>query len=47
MPGESGRFEVTIDDELVYSKAATGRHAEPGEVVELARRILGDEIDRG
>ncbi len=31
-----GRFEVTVDDTLVYSKRATGRHAEPGEVV---RRI--------
>ena len=26
IPSGAGRFEVTIDDELVYSKAATGQH---------------------
>jgi selenoprotein W-related protein len=28
IPGSGGVFEVTVDDELVYSKKATGRHAE-------------------
>ena len=28
IPGSGGVFEVTIDGELVYSKKATGRHAE-------------------
>ena len=36
VPSSGGRFEVTVDDALAYSKRATGRHAEPGEVV---RRI--------
>jgi selenoprotein W-related protein len=30
-----GVFEVTLDGELVYSKKASGRHPEPGEVVAL------------
>jgi hypothetical protein len=37
---------VTVDGDLVYSKAATGRHAEPGEVVALVRSKLGAEIPR-
>jgi selenoprotein W-related protein len=28
IPSSGGAFEVTVDDELVYSKKATGRHAE-------------------
>jgi len=47
VPGEKGRFEVTLDDELIFSKAALGRHAEPGEVVVLARERMGPEIERG
>lgn len=30
-----GRFEVTVNGDLVFSKAALGRHAEPGEVKAL------------
>ena len=26
IPSGNGRYEVAIDDELVYSKAATGEH---------------------
>jgi selT/selW/selH-like putative selenoprotein len=28
IPSRGGVFEVTVDGELVYSKAATGRHAD-------------------
>ena len=28
VPGTSGVFEVTVDDNLIYSKKETGRHAE-------------------
>jgi selenoprotein W-related protein len=30
-----GVFEVTEDDTLVFSKRALGRHAAPGEIVQL------------
>ena len=30
-----GVFEVSVDDRLVYSKKATGRHAAPGEILRL------------
>jgi len=37
VPSSGGRFEVTVDGELVFSKASLRRHAEPGEVVALVR----------
>ncbi len=46
VPSSKGRFEVTLDGELIFSKAALGRHAEPGEVVALARAKMGPEIER-
>lgn len=33
-----GVFEVTVDGNLLFSKKAVGRHAEPGEIVSLIRR---------
>jgi selenoprotein W-related protein len=41
VPSDGGRFEVTINDKLVYSKLQTGRHAETGEVVGLIRKMIG------
>jgi selenoprotein W-related protein len=38
-PSEGGVFEVTVDGKLVYSKRSTGRHAEPGEVTGLVRKL--------
>ena len=32
VPGTGGVFDVWVNGELVFSKAAVGRHAEPGEV---------------
>jgi len=42
--GDNGAFEVVVDGELVYSKHATGRHAEPGEVLGIFRDILGADV---
>ncbi len=33
--GSKGVFDVTVDGEVLYSKAETGRHAEAGEVLDL------------
>ena len=41
VPSDGGRFEVTVNDKLVYSKLQTGRHAETGEVVGLIRKMNG------
>ncbi len=40
VPDGGGKFEITVNDKLIYSKIATNRHAEPGEVVELVRNLI-------
>lgn len=40
IPGSGGVFEVTVNGELVFSKRALGRHAEPGEVKASIEAIL-------
>ncbi|NIS80441.1 MAG: hypothetical protein GTO14_09605 [Anaerolineales bacterium] len=40
IPSDGGKFEVVVDDTLVYSKLQTGRHAEPGEVAKLVGENL-------
>jgi selenoprotein W-related protein len=43
VPSDGGRFEVTLDGELIFSKLNVKRHAQPGEVVGLvgARLVAG------
>ena len=44
IPSKGGVFEVTLDEELIFSKKALGRHAHPGEVREaLEGRIKTEE----
>lgn len=40
IPAQGGRFEVDVNDVLLYSKLHTGRHAQPGEVVGLVKEYL-------
>jgi selenoprotein W-related protein len=40
VPSDGGRFEVTVNGDLLYSKLKTGRHVEEGEVVGLVKRYL-------
>ncbi len=40
VPSDGGRFEVSVNDRLVYSKLQTHRHAEPGEVVGLVKSMI-------
>jgi selenoprotein W-related protein len=40
IPSEGGRYEVLVNDKLIYSKLQTGRHAEPGEIVRLVGEFL-------
>ncbi len=41
--GGSGVFDVVVDGTTIYSKAKTGRHAEPGEVLELFKAHIGPD----
>jgi predicted Rdx family selenoprotein len=44
--GDKGVFDVTVDGDLIYSKAQTGRHAEDGEVLELFTDLMGSDVHR-
>jgi selenoprotein W-related protein len=40
IPSDGGRFEVTVNGKLVYSKLETKRHVQPGEVVGLINKMV-------
>jgi predicted Rdx family selenoprotein len=40
IPSGNGRYEVTIDGDLVYSKAATGQHTTNEYIIEQVRSRL-------
>ena len=40
---QGGTFDVEVDGTLIFSKALTGRHANPGEVLDLFRNFVGAE----
>ena len=40
MPSDGGRFEVTVNGKLLYSKLETKRHVQPGEVVGLINKMV-------
>jgi selenoprotein W-related protein len=42
IPASGGAFEVVVNGELVFSKKALGRHAEPGEVRDAIANFLKD-----
>ena len=43
--GSGGRFEITLDGELVFSKKQAGRFPKPGEVARLFEHKLGPALD--
>lgn len=43
--GTTGRFEVSLDGELIFSKSTAGRHAEPGEIRKEVERRIGAPLD--
>lgn len=40
IPSDGGRFEVGVNGKLLYSKLATGRHPNKGEVAKLIKEYL-------
>lgn len=40
VPSDGGRFEVTLDGEVMFSKIRQARHAEPGEVLRRIQQAL-------
>ena len=39
IPSSRGRFEVVADGRPVFQKSKLGRHAEPGEVVQMLQAL--------
>lgn len=43
--GKAGAFELSIDGELIFSKKTMQRrHAQPGEILEMFRDIVGPDV---
>lgn len=42
IPSDEGRFEVTVNGQLLFSKLELHRHAEAGEVAGLVRKLVGE-----
>ena len=42
--GQKGIFDVIVDGVMLYSKAETGRFAEPGEVLQLFASTYGEGV---
>ncbi len=40
VPSDGGRFEVTVNGKLIYSKLETKRHPQPGEVIGLVNKMV-------
>jgi len=40
VPEGEGKFEVTVNGDLIYSKLKTNRHAMDGEVLGLVRELI-------
>ena len=40
IPSDGGRFEVSMNGDLIYSKLQTKRHAEAGEVVNMIHKMV-------
>jgi len=40
VPSDGGRFEFTVNDQLLYSKLQTNRHVESGEMTHLVKKYM-------
>jgi selenoprotein W-related protein len=40
VPSDGGRFEVKVNERLIYSKLKTNRHVQPGEIVGLVNKMV-------
>ena len=40
IPSDGGKFEFSVNGNLLFSKKALNRHAEEGEVVEIFKKLV-------
>lgn len=43
--GSKGAYVFTVDGEVLFSKKAIGRHAEPGELLAIFRQHIGPDVE--
>jgi selenoprotein W-related protein len=41
IPSDGGAFEISVNDQLIYSKLKTGRHVDPGDVIGMIQKLTG------
>lgn len=46
IPGSKGVFDVTVNDELLFSKGHVDRHANDGEVMNLLAALIGPDVPK-
>jgi selenoprotein W-related protein len=39
VPSNGGRFEISVNGQLIFSKLQTGHHPEPGEIIGLVQKL--------
>jgi selenoprotein W-related protein len=39
VPSNGGRFEISVNGQLIFSKLQTGRHPEPDEIIGLVQKL--------
>lgn len=44
VPSDGGRFEITVNEKLLFSKLETHRHAEKGEITLLIKKLLREGL---
>jgi selenoprotein W-related protein len=45
VPSQGGRYEISVNGQLIYSKLQTGRHANPGEVIGLVQKLSKKKME--
>jgi selenoprotein W-related protein len=40
IPSKGGKFEVSVNEKLIFSKVQTQRHAEAGEILNLISKLV-------
>ena len=43
IPSAGGKFEVSVNGKLIYSKLETGKHTDPGQVLGLFQSYLKEQ----
>ena len=42
---DGGAFEIKVNEDLIYSKLETGRHADPPEILGLFKAYIEEKVE--